>query len=153
MFLVYELEYCGNRTFAFSKLNQWTVHYNYSCRLSLNRSINCCFYPRLYSYNVSVLTRGKRAKWRVVALSSCRPVASEARQTARCRAAHCRPVALLIYKKNRQSFDLSRATTWHRNNTSHDNKTKVRQRAVWSLFVLSLATTRCTKAFQISHHR
>jgi hypothetical protein len=65
----------------------------------------------------------------------------------------------------RKSFDLSRATMWHRDKTPHDNalfglhrfrqddKTKVRQRTVWAFVVLSLGTTRCKKVFQISHHR
>jgi hypothetical protein len=45
----------------------------------------------------------KLAKWRVVALSYCRRVSREARQTTRC----CRSVGWFIS----QSFDLSRATT------------------------------------------
>jgi hypothetical protein len=85
-------------------------------------------------------------------LSHCRPVASEARQSARCRAARCHLVAWFIS----QSFDLSQATMWHRDNTPHDNalfgvhrlrqdnKTKVRQRAVWHFVVLSLCTKSAT---------
>jgi hypothetical protein len=54
----------------------------------------------------SFLSLAKRAKWRVVALSSCRLVASESRQSARCRAARCNLVAWFIS----QFFDLSQAT-------------------------------------------
>jgi hypothetical protein len=44
----------------------------------------------------SLATTRQSTKRRVVALSSCRPVSREARQTARCRAARCRNVVLSL---------------------------------------------------------
>jgi hypothetical protein len=70
-------------------------------------------------------TKRQTARCRTFVLSSCRndnttkrqtarsrPVSSAARQTARCS-----DVAWLIS----QSFNLNRATMWHRDNTLHDN--------------------------------
>jgi hypothetical protein len=61
------------------------------------------------TFIVITFSSGRIAKWCVVTLSSCRPVSSEARQTARCRAARCRDVALLLgfYINIQIAFDLS----------------------------------------------
>jgi hypothetical protein len=48
------------------------------------------------SYIVIALKLAKRAKRQVEAQSSYRPVSSEARETARCREARCRDVALSL---------------------------------------------------------
>jgi hypothetical protein len=67
------------------------------------------------TYIVIVLSLAKCVNRCVVAVSSCRPVFSKARQVAHCCTARCCPVVHLIS----QSFDLSRGTMWHRDNMLH----------------------------------
>jgi hypothetical protein len=50
----------------------------------------------LSNYIVIAFSLKKRAKRRVVALSSCRPASSKARQMGNCRAARCPDVALSL---------------------------------------------------------
>jgi hypothetical protein len=96
----------------------------------------------------------------ILSLATIRQSAKQRILEKRCCAACCRDVTWFIS----QSFILNWATIWHRSNTPHDNapfsvhckrqddKTKVRQRAIWCFVVLLLVPTRRIKAYQISRH-
>jgi hypothetical protein len=76
------------------------VHFALSLSIATTQLIS------LSPFRLVVSSLAKPAQRRVVALSSCPPFSSAARQTARCHVARCRPVAWFIS----HSFDLSRAT-------------------------------------------
>jgi hypothetical protein len=136
----------------------WLIWYTLRVALSIATTQPISLSP----FRPVVLSLAKRDKRRVVAMSSCRSVACEARQTACCRAARCGDVASLMHMQivdlsiwAERQFDIAttRRTTTRRLVCFISDRTIVRQRAVWRFVVLSLAITRRTKVFRISHLR
>jgi hypothetical protein len=70
------------------------------------------WFGRLLCVALTLATTRQSAKQRVVGLSSCRPVANDVRQTARCRSACCHIVARFKSK----DWLISQATGRHRDN-------------------------------------
>jgi hypothetical protein len=89
-------------------------------------------------------TTRQSVKRRVVRLSSCCPVANDARQTARCRAAYCRDVTLSLGLNRRIGLQAKRqgdiATA--RRTTTRRLALATGRQCAWCFVVLSLATRR-----------
>jgi hypothetical protein len=120
---------------------------------------------------VAITTARQNAKIHVVALSSCRPVANDAHQMARCSAVCCRDVTLSLGTNRRIGYlhNINQATGRHRNNgaarcptrrlacfasdrTTTLRLTRFAKRQIEKAITKSLSTTqgaKCTKSATI----